>query len=174
MIERNGKSLLELINSILDISRIEAGREEINITEFSMKELILEMISILRPQADQKGIKLLMAPKTPEIKMISDAAKCRHILQNMIGNAVKFTQKGSVKIVLAREGEMARIKVTDTGVGIAPEQLPHIFEEFRQADAGTARPLRRNRAGTFHSEEIHANAGRHDDCEQPCRKRICV
>jgi len=139
VIERNGKSLLSLINEILDISRIEAGREEVETARFSMKELIIEISALLRPQADQKGIKLLPDAKAPDIEVINDAGKCRHILINVIGNAIKFTEKGRVEISLKKKKDMAEIRITDTGVGIPAEHLPHIFEEFRQADGGTAR-----------------------------------
>lgn len=139
VIERNGKSLLALINEILDISRIEAGREEVEATSFSMKGLLAEIAGILRPQAEQKGVKLLLNDKAPDVAVTSDAGKCRHILMNVIGNAVKFTEKGKVKVSLSGKKDAVEIAVSDTGVGIPPEHLPHIFNEFRQADGGTAR-----------------------------------
>jgi len=139
VIERNGKSLLLLINEILDISRIEAGREEIEVSEFSINETVLEVASVIWPQADQKGIKLQTDTKGKDVRITSDAGKCRHILQNIIGNAVKFTDKGGVEISLTGREDRVEISVTDTGVGIAPEHLGHIFDEFRQADGGTAR-----------------------------------
>ncbi len=139
VIERNGKGLLQLINEILDISRIEAGREEVETAEFSMNTLLEEIVSTIRPQADQKGIKLTVAAKSPKVRLLSDAGKCRRILMNIIGNAVKFTDKGRVRISLEKNGEIAKITVADTGVGIPPEHLPYIFDEFRQADGGTSR-----------------------------------
>jgi signal transduction histidine kinase/CheY-like chemotaxis protein len=139
VIERNGKGLLNMINEILDISRIEAGREEVEISEFSVRELVLEVVLNIRPQADQKGIELLADPQNPDIRITSDAEKLRHVLQNLIGNAVKFTEKGQVVVALTGQQDSLVLEVSDTGVGIAAEHLPHIFEEFRQADAGTAR-----------------------------------
>lgn len=139
VIERNGKNLLNLINEILDISRIEAGREEVEAAAFSINELLEEVVSTIRPQADQKGIKLTVDAKAPRVKLVSDAGKCRHIFINIIGNAVKFTEKGKVRISIGKNEAAAKVTVTDTGVGIPPEHLPHIFDEFRQADGGTAR-----------------------------------
>ncbi len=94
VIERNGKHLLNLINDILDLSRIEAGREEIVITEFNPFGLANELVSMIIPQAEQKNINLLYAKGDCNITITSDVSKCRHILQNLIGNAVKFTEKG--------------------------------------------------------------------------------
>ena len=139
VIERNGKHLLSLINDILDISRIEAGREEIEITEFSSKNLIEEIVSMIHPQAHQKGIELIQKPNGHDVPFTSDYNKCRHILQNLISNAVKFTEVGKVEISTLQEGNNIEITVSDTGIGIAEKNLEHIFDEFRQADGGTSR-----------------------------------
>jgi signal transduction histidine kinase/CheY-like chemotaxis protein/CHASE3 domain sensor protein len=139
VIERNGKLLLELINDILDISRIEAGREEIDSSEFSAKNLIAEVISMILPQARQKKIALLQAAGVADLFISSDAGKCRHILQNLIGNAVKFTEKGKVEVAARPSDNNLAITVSDTGIGIAADQIPHIFDEFRQADGSTSR-----------------------------------
>ncbi|MFA6598391.1 MAG: response regulator [Ignavibacteriaceae bacterium] len=139
VIERNGKNLLALINDILDISRIEAGREEIEITKFNANSLVSEVISMIHPQAKQKNIELLQINSEPDLVFFSDADKCRHILQNLIGNAVKFTENGKVEIATLRNEKGIEITVTDTGIGIAENHLPHIFDEFRQADGSTSR-----------------------------------
>ncbi|MDD4969587.1 MAG: response regulator [Paludibacter sp.] len=139
VIERNGKHLLSLINDILDISRIESGKEEIEITKFSTNNLISEVISMIDPQARQKKIKLYMTDTEKDLIVRGDVDKCRHILQNLIGNAVKFTEKGKVAISCVHHGEKVEIEVADTGIGISEDHLDHIFDEFRQADAGTSR-----------------------------------
>jgi signal transduction histidine kinase/CheY-like chemotaxis protein/HAMP domain-containing protein len=139
VIERNGKQLLALINDILDLSRIEAGREEINPTRFSFKPLVDELAEMIHPQILGKDIVLqnLISPDLPQIT--SDLTKCRHILQNLIGNAVKFTDVGKVEINAVQVDGNIRISVTDTGIGIAPEKIPFVFDEFRQADESTTR-----------------------------------
>ena len=139
IIERNGKNLLSLINDVLDISRIEAGREELEINQFSVDDLISDTVSLLTPLATQKGITLQHQCLTPGLTMYSDMDKCRHILQNIIGNAIKFTEKGSVDISARESGDLVEIRISDTGIGISQENLPFIFDEFRQADSGTAR-----------------------------------
>lgn len=139
VIERNGRQLLELINDILDLSRIEAGREEISLSRFTVSELVNEVASMIEPQTREKGILLLnsVTGDLPEIK--SDFSKCRHIMQNIVGNAVKFTEQGRVEISAIRVNDTVRIAVTDTGIGIAAKEIPNIFDEFRQADDSTSR-----------------------------------
>ena len=139
VIERNGKHLLALINDILDISRIESGREEIDITTINACHLVDDVVNMIQPQAIQKNIKLLKAKGDSSISITSDADKCRHILQNLIGNAVKFTEEGQVETeVIARETRLD-IVVRDTGIGISEAHQKHIFDEFRQADGSTSR-----------------------------------
>lgn len=139
VIERNGKHLLALINDILDISRIEAGREEIEITKFNVCQLVDDVVSMIKPQAELKNIQLLNASGNCKVSINSDPDKFRHILQNLIGNAVKFTEEGRVEIeVIAREAQLD-IVVRDTGIGIMEAHQEHIFDEFRQADGSTSR-----------------------------------
>ncbi len=139
VIGRNGKHLLMLINDILDLSRIEAGREEINLSKFSFYKLSEELITLIKPQASEKKIAIVnRVPKEiPEIS--SDFGKCMHILQNLVGNAVKFTEKGEVSVSAKIIENELHVNVTDTGIGISKDNLTHIFEEFRQADGSTSR-----------------------------------
>jgi signal transduction histidine kinase/CheY-like chemotaxis protein/CHASE3 domain sensor protein len=146
IIERNGKNLLVLINDILDISRIEAGHEEIEISKFDVNNLISEIISTIQVQAKQKNIELIQAETNPDLYISnaalyisSDMVKCRHILQNLVSNAVKFTEKGKVEVKARQLGTKIEITVTDTGIGISESNQPHIFDEFRQADSSTSR-----------------------------------
>jgi len=139
VIERNGKQLLDLINNILDLSRIESGHEEIEITKFKVNELVSEVVEMIEPQADLKNISLLylVEDDNPEIK--SDYGKCRHILQNLVANAVKFTEEGGVEIAVDVKSETINIAVTDTGIGISNENVSHVFEEFKQVDGSNSR-----------------------------------
>jgi len=139
VIERNGKNLLALINDILDLSRIEAGREDISVSRFSVRELAGEIVAMLEPQAREKNIALLNQVSGDLPCISSDLAKCRHILQNLVGNAVKFTEQGQVTIAARQMGNEIDVAVTDSGIGIAADQLPHVFDEFRQADDSTSR-----------------------------------
>lgn len=139
IIERNGKNLLTLINDILDISRIEAGREEIDVTEFSVDYAISEVVSMIHPQAVQRNINLVHELSDNGTLINTDENKFRHIIQNLISNAVKFTEKGYVEVVANLSDSHINITVTDTGIGISSEHLPYIFDEFRQADGSTSR-----------------------------------
>ena len=155
VIERNGKCLLALINDLLDLSRIEAGREEITASSFSVRELAGELVAMIEPHAMEKKVELLNEVPADLPLLTTDHDKCRHILQNLVGNAVKFTEHGRVTITAefqnrkSERGEQKsafpisnfpfRISVNDTGIGIAADQLPHIFDEFRQADGSNTR-----------------------------------
>ena len=139
VIERNGKNLLKLINDILDISRIEAGREEVEISTFNPFNLVKEVIGVIQHQAKQKNVELICTGEEHDVFINSDVSKCRHILQNLISNAVKFTERGKVEILIIQSEKNITITVSDTGIGISEEHLPHIFDEFRQADSSTSR-----------------------------------
>lgn len=139
IIERNGKHLLSLINDILDLSRIEAGKEELVISEISVYGLIVNVISGIEPIALTKGISVINKINNDGLKIESDESKCYHIFQNIIANAVKFTEFGSVEISASVSDEKLIVKIKDTGIGIANEHLNHIFDEFRQADEKVSR-----------------------------------
>ncbi|WP_286945559.1 response regulator [Acetobacterium sp. UBA5834] len=139
VIERNGKNLLALINDILDISRIEAGREEVEITTFNINQLIDEVVEMLAPQAREKNVICRNGSGNTAVYINSDSDKCRHILENLAGNAVKFTEQGQVELFIGQDDENIEIRVTDTGIGIDENYLPYIFDEFRQGDGSTSR-----------------------------------
>ena len=131
--------MLLLINDILDLSRIESGYEEIEIRKFNVKGLIHEVVEMIEPQANQKGIHLHYTAVGDLPDFNSDYEKCQHILQNLVANAIKFTEEGGVDITTEVKAETIHIVVTDTGIGINKDQLPHIFDEFRQADGSNSR-----------------------------------
>ena len=139
VIERNGKNLLSLINDVLDLSRIESGREEIVPENFSVRALVNELVDIIEPQTLEKNVTLLNQISTDLPLITSDSAMCRHILQNLISNAVKFTEVGSVEVSAQQIDDEIHVAVRDTGIGISPDQLPFIFDEFRQVDGSASR-----------------------------------
>ena len=141
-IHRNGKHLLHLINDILDLSKIEAGKMEVTLGPTRLGSLLREVADLLQPQADARGIqlKLELPPSDPIIQ--TDDQKLRQVLINLTGNAIKFTRKGSVTLRLLPLEEApggALLRVEDTGVGIPQDKLELIFEAFRQADSSTTR-----------------------------------
>ncbi|PCH54212.1 MAG: hybrid sensor histidine kinase/response regulator [Flavobacteriaceae bacterium] len=139
VIERNGKHLLNLINDILDISRIESGKVEVEKNSFNISTLISEMVTMVKPQANQKLVGLNFIDSKKEIILESDYNKCMHILQNIVGNAVKFTEKGSVNITTNIKNGNVYIKINDTGIGMNKEDIPTIFDEFSQSDGSNSR-----------------------------------
>ena len=134
IIEKNGKQLLSIINDILDLSRVESGKEDINLSRFSVSSLVDSILESLEPMASEKGLKLINTISTELPELESDSTKCRHILQNVISNALKFTEEGSVKISAKNTADEILITIMDTGIGIEPETIPMIFDEFKQAD----------------------------------------
>jgi len=139
VIGRNGRHLLALINDILDLSRIEAGREEVAPARFGLRALVADVVAMVEPQSREKGLALVNGVPEGLPEIVSDADKCRHIFQNLIGNAIKFTDSGSVEVTARQEGGEICVAVRDTGIGIPGDQLTHIFEEFRQADNSASR-----------------------------------
>jgi signal transduction histidine kinase/DNA-binding response OmpR family regulator/HAMP domain-containing protein len=139
IIERNGKNLLSLINDILDISRIESGHEEIIYSSVSIYDVVHNIIESQEPIIKEKNITVTNFINEELPPIVSDSSKIHHILQNIIGNAIKFTEKGSVKILAVEEKDNILISIEDTGIGIAPNQIHFIFDEFRQADDKASR-----------------------------------
>ena len=144
-IRRNGEHLLRIINDILDLSKIEAGRMTIETVPTSVRSLVADVISTLQFRATEKGLSLTAdcARDVPEI-VGTDPTRLRQILMNLVGNAIKFTETGSVRISIRHKtGDRAQPKlqfeVIDSGVGIALDNLPRLFQPFTQADASTTR-----------------------------------
>jgi signal transduction histidine kinase/CheY-like chemotaxis protein/HPt (histidine-containing phosphotransfer) domain-containing protein len=138
-IHSSGKSLLELINDILDLSKVESGKLEFESTAFQPYSIIHEVVQMLQPTAKNKGIALSWAATTPmPERIVSDPVRYRQILFNLTGNAIKFTEEGAVTIhcsVTQRGGVPTfRIDVKDTGIGMAPTALASVFDPFVQAD----------------------------------------
>jgi PAS domain S-box-containing protein len=136
-VQRDAHHLLELINDILDLSKIEAGRLELRLEKFSMAVAVAEVLTSVRPLASNKGITLDSDLDT-ELVLQADRLRFKEILYNLLSNAIKFTpQGGRVWIESLVEGETVRILVGDTGIGIASEDQKPIFESFRQASPTT-------------------------------------
>ncbi len=145
IVKESGEALLHLINDILDFSKIEANRVELDIAEFRLLPLIESIAALFAPQAAAKNVSLLtyVDPAMPST-LLGDVGRIRQILVNIGGNALKFTEKGSVLISAVcrertTEGALIEFSVKDTGIGIAPDALNRLFEAFRQADGSMTR-----------------------------------
>jgi CheY-like chemotaxis protein/GAF domain-containing protein len=138
VIERNGRRLLNLINDILDLSKIESGRMEIELANLAPAQVAAEAIETVRPLATEKGLKLTLdLHPCPQIQ--SDVGKTQQILINLLSNGIKFTESGEVHLKASSDESEILFEVTDSGIGIAEDQLLHIFDEFRQVDGSTTR-----------------------------------
>jgi signal transduction histidine kinase len=136
----SGQHLLSLINDILDLSKVEAGQMELEVTSFSLRAALENGLTIVKERASRHGIRLELELE-PDLDLIAaDERKVKQVVFNLLSNAVKFTPDGGRIDVRARlvDGEV-EIAVSDTGIGIAPEHLPHVFDEFRQVGQGAAR-----------------------------------
>ena len=151
LIVRNGKHLLQLVNEILDLSKIEAGRLEVEHVPVCVREILDDVLAALRIRAREKNLDLRIAYQTAIPDQIkSDPTRVRQILMNLIGNAIKFTERGSVTVSvrmpqnldslqLATDGTSIFFDVTDTGIGIDPGSIRNLFQPFTQADVTTTR-----------------------------------
>ncbi len=142
-IRRAGKHLLALINDILDLSKIEAGRIKLELDVFGVMPLINDIVTTIQPLIEQNGNKLGVQASERGGIMYSDSTRVRQVLLNLLSNAAKFTSNGMVTLSISREEHDAKewihFRVSDTGVGLTPEQVGNLFQPFTQADASTTR-----------------------------------
>ncbi|MBT3510505.1 MAG: response regulator [Nitrospina sp.] len=142
-IEFAGRHLLSLINEILVLSKIQAGKMEIHPEYFDLSQLIEEVVSTVRPLAQRKKNKLEVIKQELPESMNSDSSRIRQILLNLLGNSCKFTDEGEITLTVTRKivdgVRWIYFTIGDTGIGIEPEKIPELFEEFAQADSSTTR-----------------------------------
>jgi PAS domain S-box-containing protein len=139
-IERNALAQRQLIDDLLDVSRMVAGKLRLNVQDVDLPVVIEAAVDAVRPAADAKGVRVetIVEAGTPAIW--GDPARLQQVFWNLLSNAVKFTQKdGVVEVRLLRGGSMIEIAVSDTGEGISADLLPHVFDRFRQADTSSTR-----------------------------------
>jgi hypothetical protein len=166
IIDRNGKQLSHLINDILDLSKVEAGKLEIEHTAVSLPSLIAETTSMLRALAMEKNINLRVKPwSNIPARVCTDPTRLNQILINVIGNAIKFTQQGEVSVaietkrVLENGQSLIGIRVQDTGIGITSEQQAKLFHAFSQADSSMTRKFGGTGLGLILSKRLSEALG---------------
>jgi len=135
-----GRSLAGLIGDVLDLSSIEVGQVQIIRAPFALRDVVDESVALFAEDARQRGVRLSLAvdEALPD-QVLGDALRTRQILVNLLSNAMKFTERGSVALSVTPAGAAVRFSVADTGLGIAPDLLPHIYEAFRQGDGSSTR-----------------------------------
>jgi signal transduction histidine kinase len=158
----SGRHLLSLINDILDLSKIEAGRMELEVTTFHLPDAIENALTLIRERASRHGIRLNQVIDDRLGDFTGDERKIKQILLNLLSNAVKFTPEGGRIGINARQADgAAEISVSDTGIGIAPEDQPKIFEEFRQVGSDNAKKVEGTGLGlTLAKKFVELHGGR--------------
>ncbi|HLH14188.1 MAG TPA: response regulator, partial [Solirubrobacteraceae bacterium] len=138
-IQGAGKHLLSLINNILDLSKVEAGKMELYLETFDVATVVQDVVSTIQPLVQRNANTLEVRCADDLRTMRADVTKVRQALFNLLSNASKFTERGTIRLEAARAGAWLRFSVADTGIGMTPEQVERVFEPFTQADASTTR-----------------------------------
>ena len=151
-IQNSGKTLLEMINDILDLAKIESGKTELRLTDFQIESVVSAQCDMTRPLSERKNIDLVAQVETDLPPLFQDQAKVQQILNNLLSNAIKFTPEGGRIVVTVKQDEQERLTmtITDTGVGIAEDDQQTIFEKFRQGKSALAEgdAMTREQGGT--------------------------
>jgi signal transduction histidine kinase len=137
-IQTSGKHLLRLINNVLDLAKIEAGRMELALADYSVQDAVGTVHATLKPLAAEKGLEFLATVPAGIPLAHGDSGRISQCLMNLAGNSLKFTKSGKVEISVAQQDGMLRYSVMDTGMGIPPEKIGSLFTEFKQTDATIA------------------------------------
>jgi PAS domain S-box-containing protein len=138
-IQSSGEHLLALINDILDLSKVEAGKEQLSFVPLDIQELCEHCLTMVREQAYKQGLKLSLHIDPQARICIADERRCKQMLLNLLSNAVKFTLRGEVSLIVFKLPKGSAFTVKDTGIGIPSDKLPLLFEPFRQLDSGLNR-----------------------------------
>jgi two-component system sensor histidine kinase/response regulator len=154
-VRHSARSLLGLLNDILDTAKLERGALELDNHSFSLKQLCEQILAEQQLQADKKGLALhLEYPPETHHHVVGDELRIRQILTNMLGNAIKFTLQGNVRLKVDNTDKGVQLQVIDTGIGIAADRLEHIFTPFTQADASMARRFGGTGLGTTIARQL--------------------
>ena len=149
-----GHDLLSLINDILDISKLEAGKLEADFDMCDVQNLFKNMVEMFNPQIKQKGLNFAYSCDASLSQIYTDEKRIKQVIKNLLSNAVKFTSNGDIKFVIQDMGEYINILVKDDGIGISKEKQKHIFDRFKQADTSTTRKYGGTGLGLAISKEL--------------------
>jgi PAS domain S-box-containing protein len=160
-VKTSGETLLSLIEEVLDFSKIEAGRLDLSARPFALADFVEEAVELLGPRAQEKGLEICCyVDERLPARVVGDTARLRQVLFNLAGNAIKFTERGGVSIIVEPDGtDTVAIGVRDTGIGIPPADQARIFLEFEQADSGPTRKFGGTGLGLAISKRIIESMG---------------
>ena len=161
----SGETLLSLIEEILDFSKIEAGRIDLAARPFVLAAFVEEAVELLGPRAQAKGLEICCyVDERLPVRVVGDAARLRQVLFNLAGNAIKFTDRGGVSIIVEpdTQPDAIAISVRDTGIGISADDQARIFRGVRAGRRRLGTKIRRHRPGPDHFQADHREHGRHD------------
>jgi len=155
LLQRSGRGLVVLLNDLLDMSKVEAGKMQLDPTDFDLGALLADVKALHEPVAHARGLEFVLnRPAVLPRAVRGDEMRLRQVLTNLVSNATKFTLKGGVFITLEAKGEQYDFTVRDSGIGIAAKALPHLFTAFAQAEAGTTRRFGGTGLGLALSREL--------------------
>ncbi|MEK9151360.1 MAG: HAMP domain-containing sensor histidine kinase, partial [Patescibacteria group bacterium] len=161
--------LVHLVEDLLNVSRIEAGRIQYNFEPTQLEPLIAELVDMFTPTAKNKGLTLKMQlPKKPLPKLTVDPNKIKEVVSNLIDNSLKYTKEGGTTVTLEQAGDQARIIVSDTGIGIKPEDIGKLFEKFIRTKETTKMVSSGTGLGLFVGRNFIAAHGGTIRAESPC------
>jgi signal transduction histidine kinase len=161
MIRRAASSLIELVNDLLDLARIEAGKTEVRVTRIVVGELFGTLRGMFRPMVTSDEVTLQFETDAPEMELMTDEGKVGQILRNFISNAIKFTERGEIRVMAGAgaDGETVVFSVSDTGIGIAPEDQARLFQEFGRVNSEAVRAREGTGLGLRLSHQLAALLG---------------
>lgn len=158
-VRTSAQALSDLVNDLLDLSRLEAGRHELRAAKFEVSELLSSLRGMMRPLV-REGVELVLDEPAKPLTLDTDRGKVSQILRNLVSNAIKFTMKGSITVrTWTDDGKHIKFEVKDTGIGIAPDDLPRIFEEFVQIDSPVQREVQGTGLGLALSRKLAETLG---------------
>jgi signal transduction histidine kinase len=150
----SAEHLLALIDEILDLSRVEAGEVNVDMAETHIEDVLREVADSLEPLVDRPRVRLVVEAERTLPQVVTDRDKVKQILLNLVSNAIKYTDDGSIAVRAEAAGGRLRVSVSDTGLGIPRDELDRIFDEFHRADSGSARERRGTGLGLAISQRL--------------------
>jgi len=161
IIHQNGRTLLSMIDSILDLSKMEAGKFEIELAEVDPVAVVEEVRSLAAGLILERPVAFLFEPPAFHARVLGDAVRLKQVITNLVGNAIKFTEQGEVRVTMAHDRKVLRIAIQDTGIGMSREEMSRLFRPFQQVDSSITRRFGGTGLGLALSQRLMSLMGGH-------------